>query len=156
MLHTERSTRRLEPKPAQRSFTSAYKLAILEQDNQCRSRCEVSALLRLWDMINSPISSTRAHSGYDTNGVYEARENHHENCSRGADSTAQGRPARLGAGEKPTAQSRALPNGLDSESTLGTRGRATANGARSRQRSTATRPWWTQRGEPEGWWRKPS
>ena len=64
----------------------------------------------------------------------------------GADS-----PARIGAGEQPTAQSQTLQHKLGSANESGTQNRATANGAKSRQRSIATRLSWAQRCEREGW-----
>ena len=65
-----------------------------------------SRVASLVGQIDSPISSARADTAYDAGGVYEAIENHSAHCSpKGADTAAQGRPARIGAGEQPTAQS---------------------------------------------------
>ena len=49
----------VKPKTARRSFTSAYKLSILEQADQCRSRGEVGALLRREGLYSSHLSTWR-------------------------------------------------------------------------------------------------
>ena len=56
--------------------------------------------------IDTPISSARADTAYDAGGVYEAIENHSAHRSpRVLIPPRKGRPARIGAGEQPTAQS---------------------------------------------------
>jgi len=49
----------VKPTMARRSFTSAYKLSILEQADQCRSRGEVGALLRREGLYSSHLSNWR-------------------------------------------------------------------------------------------------
>ena len=49
----------VKPKTARRSFTTAYKLSILEQADQCRSRGEVGALLRREGLYSSHLSTWR-------------------------------------------------------------------------------------------------
>jgi len=78
MLHTERPMTvktpdsQLEPKTARRSFTSAYKLSILEQADQCRSRGEVGALLRREGLYSSHLSNWR---GLHRQGTLQANTN---------------------------------------------------------------------------------
>jgi transposase len=50
----------VKPKTARRLFTSAYKLSILEQADQCGSRGEVGALLRREGLYSSHLSNWRA------------------------------------------------------------------------------------------------
>lgn len=49
----------VKPKTARRSFTTAYKLSILEQADQCRSRGEIGALLRREGLYSSHLSTWR-------------------------------------------------------------------------------------------------
>jgi transposase len=85
MLHTERPMTvktpstpnetpdpQVEPKTARRSFTSAYKLSILEQADQCRSRGEVGALLRREGLYSSHLSNWR---GLHRQGTLQANTN---------------------------------------------------------------------------------
>ena len=65
-----------------------------------------SRVASLVGQIDSPISSARADTAYDAGGVYEAIENHSAHRSpRVLIPPRKGRPARIGAGEQPTAQS---------------------------------------------------
>lgn len=49
----------VKPKTTRRSFTTAYKLSILEQADQCRGRGEVGALLRREGLYSSHLSTWR-------------------------------------------------------------------------------------------------
>jgi transposase len=49
----------VKPKIARRSFTTAYKLSILEQAERCRSRGEMGALLRREGLYSSHLSTWR-------------------------------------------------------------------------------------------------
>ena len=85
MLHTQRPMTiktpstpnetpdpQLEPKTARRSFTSAYKLSILEQAEQCDNRGEVGALLRREGLYSSHLSNWR---GLRRQGALQANTN---------------------------------------------------------------------------------
>ena len=62
----------VKPKTARRSFTNAYKLSILEQADQCRSRGEVGALLRREGLYSSHLSNWR---GLRRHGALQANTN---------------------------------------------------------------------------------
>jgi transposase len=49
----------VKPKTARRSFTTAYKLSILEQADQCQGAGEIGALLRREGLYSSHLSSWR-------------------------------------------------------------------------------------------------
>ena len=85
MLHTERPMTiktlgtpnetpdpQVKPKTARRSFTTAYKLSILEQADQCHSRGEVGALLRREGLYSSHLSTWR---GLRRQGALQALTN---------------------------------------------------------------------------------
>ena len=110
-----------------------------------------SRVASLVGQIDSPISSARADTAYDASGVYEAIENHSAHRSprvlipprKGAllasgPASSRQRNRNIAAQARPANES-------------GTQNRATANGAKSRQRSIATRLSWAQRCEREGW-----
>ena len=62
----------VKPATARRSFTNAYKLSILEQAGQCRSRGEVGALLRREALYSSHLSNWR---GLRRQGALQASTN---------------------------------------------------------------------------------
>ena len=113
---------------------------------------DASRVASLVGQIDSPISSARADTAYDASGVYEAIENHSAHRSpRVLIPPRKGALLASGAGEQPTAQSQHCSTSSARQTKVAHRNRATANGAKSRQRSIATRLSWAQRCEREGW-----
>ena len=111
-----------------------------------------SRVASLVGQIDSPISSSRADTAYDASGVYEAIENHSAHRSpRVLIPPRKGAQLASGAGEQPTAQSQHCSTSSARQTKVAHRIGATANGAKSRQRSIATRLSWAQRCEREGW-----
>ena len=103
-----------------------------------------SRVASLVGQIDRPISSTRADTAYDASGVYEAIESHRAHRSpRVLIPPRKG--AQLASGRRAADSAIAtFQHKLGSANESGTQNRATANGAKSKQRSIATRPSWAQ------------
>ena len=56
---TETLDPQVKPKPVRRSFTTAYKLSILEQADQCQKAGEIGTLLRREGLYSSHLSTWR-------------------------------------------------------------------------------------------------